>query len=961
MAAVAVAGASGMVATSTATAAPSAVVKVAGGPERLPRGTTALGALPTTRPLSVEMALRPADPAALEAFDQAVTTPGSPSFRQFLTPGQFAARFGPGAGAIAATRAWLESEGLTVGATARDGLLIPVSGAASQLAAAFGVGFEQDELPTGRIVREPTAEPSVPRALAGVVQGVVGLDDLAAPTPQMARPDDGSVTSGAAAHAAEGPAPHTGPSPCGAASARGTTADELAQAYSMSSLYPADEGQGVTVGIYELEPYLPSDIVTFESCYTPHPSPTITGVSVDGADPTAGAGTGESALDIEMVVGLAPQATIDVYVGRNSGVGPLDVYAAMVNQDAAQVLSTSWGECEADAGTAQMEVEASLFEQAAAQGQSVVAAAGDEGSEDCNIPGFADNTSLAVDDPASQPWVTGVGGTELGALGPPPAETVWNTGVFEGTGGGGISTTWTMPSWQLGPGVENAFTKVDDSYTGASPCPVSAGAGTVSCREVPDVTADGDPNTGYATFCTCGPAPGTWQTVGGTSMGAPLWASVAALADESVPSPPGRIGLLNPALYQAGCLSSPPFNDVTSGDNEPQGSAPSDPPRTPGAPYYPATSGYDLASGLGTPVASALLPDLVNPVDACPVVTGMSASSGPAGGGTVVTLVGANLSGVRAVDFGSAAGTGLSASGSSVTVTTPVSPTGGWDTAEVVVRTANDALGLDGRNVFTFVGPPRVLDGGVRRRDLHLRGRRLLPVAGRRAPGQAGGGDGGHALVARATGWWPPTAGSSPSVTPPSTGRRARYGWTSRSWGWPPPPTAAATGWWRRTAGSSPSATPASTGRWVAIRWTSRSWGWPPPPTAAATGWWPPTAGSSPSVTPPSTGRRARYGWTSRSWGWRPPPTAAATGWWRRTAGSSASAMPTSTGRRGDEAGQAGGGDGDALRRRRLLAGGVGRRDLRLRRRRLRRVDGRPCPARPHGGGGGLLTIGRMA
>jgi subtilase family serine protease len=186
----------------------------------------------------------------------------------------------------------------------------------------------------------------------------------------------------------------------------------------MSSLYPADEGQGVTVGIYELEPYLPSDIATFESCYTPHPTPTITGVSVDGADPTGGAGSGESALDVEMVVGMAPQATIDVYVGRNSGVGPLDVYAAMVNEDAAQVLSTSWGECEADAGTAQIEVEASLFQQAAAQGQSVVAAAGDEGSEDCNIPGFSDNTSLAVDDPASQPWVTGVGGTQLGSRRP---------------------------------------------------------------------------------------------------------------------------------------------------------------------------------------------------------------------------------------------------------------------------------------------------------------------------------------------------------------------------------------------------------------------------------------------------------------------------------------------------------------------------------------------------------------
>src|SRR5208283_5460228 len=113
--------------------------------------------------------------------------------------------------------------------------------------------------------------------------------------------------------------------------------------------------------------------------------------------------------------------------------------------------------------------------------------------------GISDNASLEVDDPGSQPWVTGVGGTELDSFGTPPAETTWNTGIYEGTGGGGNSTQWTMPSWQLGPGVQSGFTKADDSYTGASPCPLSAGAGTVSCREVPDVSSDGDPYTGYAT------------------------------------------------------------------------------------------------------------------------------------------------------------------------------------------------------------------------------------------------------------------------------------------------------------------------------------------------------------------------------------------------------------------------------------------------------------------------------
>jgi hypothetical protein len=716
MVAVALVGGSGAVMAPAVAAAggPSAVTAVTGGPEQLPVGSRAVGALPGTSALSVDVALRPADPAALQTFAQEVADPASPLFRHFLAPGQFAGRFGPAPSVIASTRAWLGSEGLEVGPTAGDGLLIPVSGSADQLGAAFGVGFEQEQLPTGRIVREPTARPAVPRALAGSVQGVVGLDDLAIERPHLARPATAAPAEGPED---SGPVGHAGPSACGAANSAGATANELAQAYSISSLQPANEGQGVTVGIYELEPYLPSDISTFESCYSPAPSPTITPVSVDGAAPNAGAGGGEAALDIQMVVGLAPKANIDVYVGHNFGIGPLDVYAQMVDQDQAQVLTTSWGQCESAAGTADIETEATLLQQAATQGQSVVAASGDSGSEDCNAPGIFNDTQLEVDDPASQPWVTAVGGTELDSLGPPPGESVWNTGVFEGTTGGGNSRLWTMPSWQLGPGVESGYTRANDSYTGASPCPLNAGGGAVSCREVPDVAADGDPNTGFATFCSCGPNPGHFQAIGGTSMSAPLFASIAALADENGVTP-RRLGQLDPSLYQAGCSNPRPFNDVTSGNNQPLGSAPSNAPRTPGGPYYPATSGYDMASGLGTPIASSLLPDLITPVNACPAVSGMSVRSGPAAGGTVVTLSGSNLSGVGEVDFGpNHAGSVLATSASSVTVATPGSPTGGWNTALVVVKTANDAIGADGRNYFTFTGPrgywTTASDGGV--------------------------------------------------------------------------------------------------------------------------------------------------------------------------------------------------------------------------------------------------------
>ena len=152
-------------------------------------------------------------------------------------------------------------------------------------------------------------------------------------------------------------------------------------------------------------------------------------IKVDSGSGT-GPGEGEAALDIENVIGLAPRASIDVYQGPNTNIGPLDVYNSIINQDRAKIISTSWGICEAQlGGRAVASVEANMFEQAAAQGQTVVAAAGDDGSTDCTNRGGEPLGTLAVDDPGSQPYVTSVGGTSLSPLGPPPSETVWNGGA----------------------------------------------------------------------------------------------------------------------------------------------------------------------------------------------------------------------------------------------------------------------------------------------------------------------------------------------------------------------------------------------------------------------------------------------------------------------------------------------------------------------------------------------------
>lgn len=598
----------------------------------IPPGSRAVGSVPGTTTVSVDVALSPRDPAALESFAQAVSTPGSPMFRHYLAPGAFASTFGPEPSTITAVRTWLSSEGLSVGATSPDGLLVPATGSASVMARAFGIGFEQYRLASGRLARMPTAAPLIPSGLDSEVTGVVGLDDLARPEPQLVRASAGASSQRFSAGSGSGSAPGgsfapaigeratgpqaTGPqATCSGLSGVGLSATQLAQAYSFTSLYGSgNEGQGVTIGVYELEPYMPSDISTYEACYSPAISASVQPVSVNGASANSGPGSGESALDIEMAVGMAPQATVKVYVGSDLGVDAsdadaLNTYAAMVNQDSVSVISTSWGECERDLGSAQIQAEASLFEQAAAQGQTITAPAGDSGSEDCFGDGTNNDQVLAVDDPASQPWVTTVGGTSLNSLGPPPSEVVWDN--FSGAGGGGVSSMWTMPGWQVGPGVENSF-------TGSAPCPMSSGPGTASCREVPDVAADADPvDSPFAEYVS-----GTWEGVGGTSMGSPLWAALVALANEGQPR---SVGFIDPALYDAGCTASPPFNDVTTGNNQPPPPyGPTDTNGNPlgGGPYYPATAHYDLASGLGTPIAGALVPDLRVPVSS-------SCSTGP--------------------------------------------------------------------------------------------------------------------------------------------------------------------------------------------------------------------------------------------------------------------------------------------------------------------------------------------
>lgn len=682
---------------------------VVGTAPAVPTGSARVGPLSPSDVVGFSIALRPRDPAGLARFVQAVSTPGSPAFHRYLAPGRFAAEFGASPGAIATVEAGMRADGLRVGGVAADRLSIDVSGTEAAVGAALGVSFARFRLASGRIGYSSLSAPRVAAALGGAVQAVVGLSTLASPQPEgLSRSRSLSAVGGAVpgrtGTAVPGAIGTRGPGragaalggsasgvavPCAAArslAAQGSlTAPELARAYGLPGLYKlGDLAAGVTVALFELEPNRRSDIAAYQHCYGT--DATVGYVKVAGGAGTGG-GQGEAALDIEDVIGLAPRATIDVFQGPNTDQGAYETFRAIIDRDRAKVISTSWGICEAQlGGRAVALAEQALFQQAAAQGQTIVAAAGDDGSTDCANQANTAIDKLAVDDPGAQPYVTSVGGTTTYRLGPPPTSGAWNDA--SGAGGGGVSSLWRMPTYQSHtPGRLHVVT----SFSSGSPCKARSGY----CREVPDVSADADPRTGYIVYFD-----GAWYGgFGGTSAAAPVWAAVAALADASKGCGREPVGFLNPELYaiagSAGYAEA--FTDVVKGNNDLFG-APA------GGPLYPAGPGFDMATGLGTPlVTSASGPGLASRLcsgspPAAPGVLRVSPASGPASGGTIVTIHGWGFKKVTTVHFGRTAVRFTVASSTRIMV---VAPPGTGD-EHVTVTAGGRTTAASASDVFAY-------------------------------------------------------------------------------------------------------------------------------------------------------------------------------------------------------------------------------------------------------------------
>ena len=678
-----------------------------GNPALVPKGATETGAVSSGQHVSAAMVLEPNNRAGFAAYASAVSTPGSALYRRYLSPAAFAASFAPTQSTVSETEASLRSSGLVPEPERDHGLIIPFAGTALGVEKAFHTSLVGVRLPGGLTGRLAISAPAVPAAIAAKVAAVVGLDDVSDKPGygSFAIRLPGTVSAAAAAIRLSGTAPRSagGPHACAAATkfaqlTNGNTEDQVAHAYGTDNLYTSGNlGAGQTVDIFELEPFAMSDIAAFDKCYfgASH-TDLIRRVAVDGGAGT-GPGSGEAALDVEEVSGLAPAAKLDVYEAPQDFASWLDEEAAIVGDDNASVVSTSWGTCEDEFDQLSpgfQQVENVLFQQAAVEGQSWFAASGDSGSEGCSRNNPAD-TDLTVSDPATQPYVTGVGGTSLLAPTNPPTEVVWNDGGIAGStgggGGGGISKLWQMPSWQSGlavPGVRNRS---------SSNIPCGAASG-VYCREVPDVSASADEYHGDTVFFD-----GAWTAFGGTSVAAPKWAAITALSDALCSSEKLKpIGFANPALYRiashAGTYSQA-FNDVTQGDNDVLGLH---------AGAYPATSSYDLASGLGTPrvagpagkpgLASLLCAD-GSSLSPRPALSSVSPDFGPYTGGTKVTIDGSDLSSVTAVSFGS----------TSVKVSTGQINRAGTEIAGVVTPPSpldpNPPIGPVGGVVLTAAGP----------------------------------------------------------------------------------------------------------------------------------------------------------------------------------------------------------------------------------------------------------------
>jgi len=667
---------------------------------RPPRAAAAddLGAVPGSLQLhgiSLLFSRSPAQQAALDALVAAQQNPASSLYHQWITPDQYAAQFGVADSDLAAAKSWLEQQGFSIDSISRSRNRILFSGTAAQVASAFGAPLHYYLTPATPLQPAqkhfaPSADLTLPSALASSVLAIGNLSDfhllphILRSAPQPAQPRFTSSQTGA----------------------HYLTPGDLATIYDITPAYSSGyTGSNQSIAVIGQSAVNLSDIANFQAAVNiPGKTPIVVLVPGSGTSEVYADGDeAESDLDLEYSSTIARGAQVYfVYTGNSNNFGAFNSIEYAVDEKIAPIISSSYGDCEPNLGQSSYTELNTFLEQAASQGQTVVSAAGDSGSTDCygEYKTVAQNEQLAVDFPASSQYVTGVGGTEF-----PSAdigsgnntyfdaqsstdivssaksyipEMVWNDDVAAtadscnakvpvadcdpvASGGGGVSIFTAQPSWQTGTiaGVavpNNGKRMVPDIAMTASPfnAPLAFCTSDSTFWE-----------SGQKASCTNGlrdSSSGDLTVGGGTSFEAPTFSALVAIINQARNST-GQ-GVVNSTLYSLAATSAyaTAFHDITSGGN--QCLSGTSYCASPGTTDYPATTGYDEASGLGSI-------DFFNLLNAWPNSTGSSllASS--------ITLTAATIT---------------PASGAADTITITVAPV----TSTTLVPSGSISLAVDG-------------------------------------------------------------------------------------------------------------------------------------------------------------------------------------------------------------------------------------------------------------------------
>ncbi|GGA34342.1 S53 family peptidase [Dyella nitratireducens] len=574
------------------------------------------GTAPANQTVHVTLILKLHNQAALEDYIRQTVTPGSAHYQQFLTPQQFAQQYGATDAEVARVQSYLQSQGLS--STVLPGhLAIRTSGTLSQFGKLFQTSVHNYvSRQNGHSFHKPVTALQIPSSIADVVDVATGLSSekvyrphhvsspalasLGAPNVKLnAQSSKGSSGSSSNPTASGVPGEYT--------------VGDVANFYNINPLYHRGVvGKGSTVGIVTLSNFYPSDATAYWSDIGLTTKPNrITQVHVDGGAAIDG-GSGETSIDVEQSGGIAPFANIIVYDAPNTTDGYVDAFAQAVSDDIADSISTSWGLPEifnfaalnvagasntdtSDAGD--LRAFHKIFLEAAVQGQSLFAASGDSGAYDTVRDlgagtGVGQYTApLTVDSPASDPYITAAGGTTTPysyqfGTGPTESvtqESVWGwdylqnyfnqyvrpINLFSSGGGGGVSVYWHEPfyqafTWGIRRSEPNQSLVFNDPSAG--PTTLLQLPSHFAGRNVPDISLNADPETGYIFVSTVD--GGLASGEGGTSFVAPQLNGITALLRQSTGH---RIGLWNPQVYALqnifGYGFFSPFNSVRAGDN----------------------------------------------------------------------------------------------------------------------------------------------------------------------------------------------------------------------------------------------------------------------------------------------------------------------------------------------------------------------------------------------------------